>query len=96
MMTRLREKVENSRRNGFPFSMIAVSLEQFNRQHQLLDYESDTVLRNVVDYLKEEIREGVDIAARMNQQVLLIVLPGASLNVLRRQRRNLKSHYDGH
>jgi cyd operon protein YbgT len=79
MMTRLREKVENSRRNGFPFSMIAVSLEDFNRQHQLLDYESDAVLRNVVDYLKEEIREGVDIAARMNQQVLLIVLPGASL-----------------
>jgi cyd operon protein YbgT len=79
MMTRLREKVENSRRNGFPFSMIALSLEEFNNQHQLVDYESDTVMRNVVDYLKEEIREGVDIAARMNQQVLLIVLPGASL-----------------
>jgi cyd operon protein YbgT len=80
MMTRLREKVENSRRNGYPFSMIAVSLEQFTKQHQLLDYESDAVLRNIVDYLKEEIREGVDIAARMNQQVLLIVLPGASLS----------------
>jgi cyd operon protein YbgT len=79
MMTRLREKVENSRRNGFPFSIITMSLEQFNNQHQLVDYESDTVMRNVVDYLKEEIREGVDIAARMNEQVLLIVLPGASL-----------------
>jgi len=92
MMTRLREKVENSRRNGFPFSIIAVSLEQFNRQHQLLDYESDTVLRNVVDYLKEEIREGVDIAARMNQQVLLIVLPGASLKRAEATAAQFKNH----
>ena len=79
MMTRLKEKVENSRHNGFPFSIIAVSLEHFNNQHSLLDYESDTVLRSVVDYLKTEIREGVDIAARMNQQAILIALPGATL-----------------
>lgn len=92
MMTRLREKVENSRRNGFPFSMIALSLEEFNNQHQLVDYESDTVMRNVVDYLKEEIREGVDIAARMNQQVLLIVLPGASLKRAEATAAQFKNH----
>ncbi len=33
----------------------------------------------MVDYLKTEIREGVDIAARMNQQAILIALPGATL-----------------
>jgi cyd operon protein YbgT len=92
MMTRLREKVENSRRNGFPFSIITMSLEKFNNQHQLVDYESDTVMRNVVDYLKEEIREGVDIAARMNEQVLLIVLPGASLKRAEATAAQFKNH----
>lgn len=92
MMTRLREKVENSRRNGFPFSIIALSLEQFNNQHQLVDYESDTVMRNVTEYLKEEIREGVDIAARMNEQVLLIVLPGASLKGAAATAAQFKQH----
>jgi len=92
MMTRLKEKVENSRNNGFPFSIIALSLEQFNQQHQLLDYESDTVLRNVVDYLKEEIREGVDIAARMNEQVLLIVLPGVSFKRAEATAGHFKEH----
>ncbi len=92
MMTRLREKVENSRRNGFPFSMIAVSFEEFTKQHQLLDYEIEVVLHHVSDYLKEEIREGVDIAARMNEQVLLIVLPGASLSRAQSTAAQIKAH----
>jgi cyd operon protein YbgT len=79
MLIRLREKVENSRNNGFPFSIVALSLEQFCQKHQLLDYEVEAVLRRVTDYLKEELRTGVDIAARMNEQVLLIALPGATL-----------------
>ncbi|CAG1769633.1 hypothetical protein BAC3_00426 [uncultured bacterium] len=79
MLTRLREKVENSRNNGYPFSIIALSLEQFCQKHELCDYEIEVVLRHVVDYLKEELRTGVDIAARMNEQVFLIALPGATL-----------------
>ena len=79
MLTRLKEKVENSRNNGFPFSIIALSLEQFSQKHQLVDYEIEVVLRHVTDYLKEELRTGVDIAARMNELVLLIALPGATL-----------------
>lgn len=79
MLTRLKEKVENSRNNGFPFSIVALSVEQFCQQHQLVDYEVEVVLRHVVDYLKEELRTGVDIAARMNEQVFLIALPGATL-----------------
>ncbi len=96
MMMRLREKVENSRRNGFPFSMIALSLEHFNKEHQLVDYERDAVLRNIVDYLKEEIREGVDIAARMNEQVLLIVLPGASFKSAEETAAEFKQHIGTH
>ena len=33
----------------------------------------------MVDYLKEEIRAGVDIAARMDKQTILIALPGSPL-----------------
>lgn len=92
MITHLREKVQNSRRNSFPFSIITMSLEQFTNQHQLVDYESDTVMRNVVDYLKEEIREGLDIAAPMNEQVLLIVLLGASLKRAEATDAQFKNH----
>ncbi len=79
MLVRLKEKVENSRRNGFPFSVLTVNLNSFSDKNQLQDYEIDATLRGVVDYLKEEIRAGVDLAARMDKQTVLIALPGSPL-----------------
>jgi len=79
MLTRLKEKVENSRRNGFPFSIVTVNLTGFSAKNRLQDYEIDVTLRSVVDYLKEEIRTGVDLAARMDKQTILIALPGSPL-----------------
>lgn len=79
MLVRLKEKVENSRRNGFPFSILTVNLAGFSAKNQLRDYEIDATLRSVVDYLKEEIRAGVDLAARMDKQTVLIALPGSPL-----------------
>ncbi|MCX7089076.1 MAG: diguanylate cyclase [Methylococcales bacterium] len=79
MLTRLKEKVENSRLNGFPFSIVLISLKDFDSRNQLLDYELDAVLRNVADHIKAEIRGGIDIAARMDKQEFLIALPGSSL-----------------
>ena len=79
MIGRLKEKVENSRLNGFPFSILTVNLTDFSDKNQFLDYEVDTTLRNVANYLKQEIRAGVDIAARMDKQTILIALPGSPL-----------------
>jgi cyd operon protein YbgT len=79
MIERLKEKVENSRLNGFPFSILTINLTNFSDKNQFLDYEIDTTLRNVADYLKEEVRAGVDIVARMDKQTILIALPGLPL-----------------
>jgi cyd operon protein YbgT len=80
MMGRLKEKVENSKRNGFPFSILFISLKDFNARHNLPVYEMDAILRSVVDCFKEDIRAGVDIAARMDEQDFLIAMPGSPLN----------------
>ncbi len=79
MIVRLKEKVENSRLNGFPFSILTINLTGFSERNQFLDYEIDATLRNLVDYLKQEIRDGVDIVARMDKQTILIALPGSPL-----------------
>jgi cyd operon protein YbgT len=79
MLGRLKEKVENSKRNGFPFSLLVISLKDFKSQHNLPAYEMDAILNGVVDCFKEDIRAGVDIAARMNEQDFLIAMPGSPL-----------------
>ena len=79
MLGRLKEKVENSKRNGFPFSLLVISLKDFKSQHNLPAYEMDAILHSVVDCFKEDIRAGVDIAARMNEQDFLIAMPGSPL-----------------
>jgi len=79
MIVRLKEKVDNSRLNGFPFSIMTINLSGFSEQNEFLDYEVDATLRNVADYLKEEIRVNVDIVARMDKQIILIAMPGLSL-----------------
>ncbi|MGZ8947424.1 MAG: diguanylate cyclase domain-containing protein, partial [Methylococcaceae bacterium] len=41
--------------------------------------EMDAILRRVVDCFKQDIRAGVDIAARMDEQDFLIAMPGSPL-----------------
>ncbi|MGR8999287.1 MAG: cytochrome bd-I oxidase subunit CydX [Gammaproteobacteria bacterium] len=79
MLGRLKEKVENSKLNGFPFSILFISLKDFKTRNNLPAYEMDAVLRGVVDCFKEDIRAGVDIAARMDEQDFLIAMPGSPL-----------------
>ena len=71
MLERLREKVENSKRNGFPFSILFISLKDFKAKNNLPEFEMDAILHSVADCFKEDIRAGVDIAARMGEQDFL-------------------------
>jgi cyd operon protein YbgT len=79
MLGRLKEKVENSKLNGFPFSILYISLKDFKIRNNLPAFEMDAILRSVADCFKEEIRTGVDIAARMDEQGFLIAMPGSPL-----------------
>jgi cyd operon protein YbgT len=79
MLARLKEKVENSKRNGFPFSILFISLKDFNAKNNLPAFEMDAILRSVANCFKEDIRAGVDIAARMDEQDFLIAMPGSPL-----------------
>lgn len=80
MLIRLKEKIQNTRLSGYPFSLIFISLTEFKNQHKLVDYEMDATLRSVVDCLKGSIRNGLDIPARMDEQDFVIAMPGASLD----------------
>jgi cyd operon protein YbgT len=79
MRSRLKEKIENSKRNGFPFSVLFISLKDFKAKNNLPDFEMNAVLRTVADCFHKDIRAGVDIAARTGDQDFLIALPGSSL-----------------
>lgn len=95
ILERLREKIENSKRNGLPFSLVYLSLRDFRNRHHLPDHEMDTTLRNVVDCFKTEVRQGLDIASRFGEQDFLIAFPGASLhtaeNIAARFRENIRN-----
>lgn len=76
-LQRLREKIENSRRNGLPFSLLHLSLSAFRKQHsEISDAEMDQVLNKVAACFDEHMRE-VDIAARYDNDSFIIALPGA-------------------
>lgn len=76
-LQRLREKIENSRRNGLPFSLLYLSLAEFREQHnEVPDAEMDRILKKVVACFKQHIRE-VDIASRYGNDAFVIALPGA-------------------
>jgi len=79
MVGRLKEKVENSKRNGFPFSVLFISLKDFKFNNSIAAFEMDAILRNVVDCFKEDIRVGVDLAARMEENGFIIAMPGSHL-----------------
>jgi cyd operon protein YbgT len=79
ILPRLREKVENSKRNGSPFSLVFISLLPFQKQHNLPVHELEAVLRAVVEILKKDIRVGLDLAARFDEACFLLTLTGAPL-----------------
>ncbi|MCF6202229.1 MAG: diguanylate cyclase [Methylococcaceae bacterium] len=79
MLERLHEKVENSKRNEMPFSLLYISLTDFKTKHQMADYEMDTTLLKVVDSFKKDIRSGLDIPARVGEEDFLIAFPGVPL-----------------
>lgn len=93
VIERLQEKVDNSKRNELPFSMLYLSLTDFKLKHQLPEHEMDTTLLKVVGAVKGEIRTGLDIAARVGEEDFILALPGAPLEraevLANRIKRNL-------
>lgn len=80
VLERLQEKVDNSKRNKMPFSLLYISLTDFKIKHQMADYEMDITLLRVAGSIKKDIRDGLDIAARVGDDEFLIALPGAPLD----------------
>jgi cyd operon protein YbgT len=79
VIERLQEKVDNSKRNKMPFSLLYLSLTDFKIKHQLPDHEMDTTIMNVVTSIKNDIRVGLDIAARVGDEEFILALPSASI-----------------
>ncbi len=79
ILSRLHEKVENSKRSGAPFSLIYLSLEPFKRVNALPEHEMDTTLLKMVEVMQQDIRIGIDLASRFDQEDFLLALSGVSL-----------------
>jgi len=77
---RLQEKVDNSKRNGMPFSLIYLSLTAFKHANELPAHEMDTTVLDVVNSIKTDIRISLDIAARVGEDDFVLALPGASFD----------------
>lgn len=80
ILERLQEKVDNSKRNGMPFSLLYISLTDFKLKYQLPEHEMDTTLLNVVSSFMSDIRVELDIAARVGDEDFVLALPGAALD----------------
>jgi diguanylate cyclase (GGDEF)-like protein len=75
MESRISEELKRVDRNGRPFSVLMMDLDQF--QHVVSYYGqqfSNEVLRNVVDAMKEEIRES-DLVGRHTDDSFVLLLP---------------------
>ncbi len=79
ILQRLREKVDNSKRNGRPLSLVYLSLTDFKNQHLVPEHEMVSTLLDVVDSIKTDIRQGLDIAARVGEEDFILALPGITL-----------------
>jgi cyd operon protein YbgT len=76
---RLRQKIENSKRNGFPFALIFLSLSPLKKEHpNLSQSDMDSIMWGVVDVMKQELRLELDIVSRFGFEEFSIVLPGAT------------------
>lgn len=93
VLERLHEKVENSKRNGMPFSLLYISLTDFKNKYQLAAHEMDTTLLNVSTIIKQDVRIGFDIAARVGDEDFLLAIPGIPLDraeeIANRIKRNI-------
>ncbi len=78
VIKRLHEKVENSKRNEMPFSLLYLSLTDFKNKHQLAEHELDTTLLKITDSIKNEIRTNLDIASKIGDEDFLLAIPGLS------------------
>jgi cyd operon protein YbgT len=78
VIDRLHEKVENSKRNEMPFSLLYLSLTDFKNKHQLAEHELDTTLLKITDSIKNEIRTNLDIASKIGDEDFLLAIPGLS------------------
>jgi diguanylate cyclase (GGDEF)-like protein len=56
----------------------------------------DAVLRSVADCFQEDIRAGVDIAARMGEQDFLIAMPGSPLKKAEQIAAQIKNEISEH
>lgn len=79
IFTRLQEKVDNSKRNGMPFSLIYLSATDFKHKYELPAHEMDTTLLKIVGSINKDIRVGLDIASRVGEEDFVLALPGASI-----------------
>jgi len=79
LLARLKEKIENSKRSGIPFSIVFISLTDFSYKNNPVNYEMEVILRGIADFFKVGIREDVDVAARMDEHDFLIAIPGLPL-----------------
>lgn len=74
---RLRQKIENSRRNGLPFSLIFLSIYPVKIAHKdLSQSDTDSIMWGIADTLKKELRPEVDIVSRFGYEEFAMVLPG--------------------
>ena len=93
MRARLQEKVDNSKRNGLPFSILYLNLNQFFSQHgDLHEEERDASLFKVANVIQEEVRLGLDIAACCGGNDFLIALPGMTQTATEKLAERLKAH----
>lgn len=90
MLRRLREKVDNSKRNGMSFSVIYLSLNEFRIKHGLDIADMEAAILHVADTLNSEIRAGLDIISRFSDDEFVIALPGASLASAEQLARRMK------
>ncbi len=93
VLERLQEKVDNSKRNKMPFSLLYLSLTDFKNKHHLAEYEMDTTIFKVVETLRLDIRTGLDIAARVGEDDFVLALPGIAADraeiIAERIKRNI-------
>ena len=92
VIERLHEKVENSKRNEMPFSVLYLSLTDFKNKHHLVDHELDTTLLKITDSIKNEIRTNLDIASKIGDEDFLRAIPGLPSEKAKRMAHRIKKN----